>query len=393
MGAVFSHLDDIWSLVQSTEVCRLWWLEGHHRVWRKIQLRDLTGYVKDLSRRQYFASFVEELAFEPDDTILADARMSIPLLDFKRLSSVKLYGSNLDGARTGNIMSLIVPSLRSWTIKESDVSRKANHDQDDITAMSALLTGAATLRSMRIDMDCSHTLGPVVYQMLDVLTAVEHLHMGLLCEILLEINPPEDFLRKMLGHKPNLATVSFPYGTDFYEAEIDSFLAQMGPDWSMSSLGSFSSPTFRSCPAGLKVISRMPNLEQLFLTVRDVQGTWGDGLKHIFTFLPSLRQLQTLDLEFSGENCDFDGSLLVELGKLQDLDTLRLEIFMPGVISITAAQLACFLTSLSKLKYLLLKLHKVVIPCTADERMIIHNALAEIPEVDLGGIIFTRPSL
>jgi len=167
MGAVFSHLDDIWSLVQSTEVCRLWWLEGHHRVWRKIQLRDLTGYVKDLSRRQYFASFVEELAFEPDDTILADARMSIPLLDFTRLSSVKLYGSTLIGARTGNLMSLIVPSPRSWTIKESDVERKDNHYQDDITTMSALLTGAATLRSLRIDMDCNHTLGPGVYQMLD----------------------------------------------------------------------------------------------------------------------------------------------------------------------------------------------------------------------------------
>ena len=182
-------------------MCRLWWQAGHHRVWRSIQLRDLLGYVKDLTRRKHFASLVEAITFQPGDTTLADGRLSIPLLDFKRLTSVKSHESNYDGVRSENVMSLIVSSLRSWVIEESDVIRRSDHAADDITVMSALSTKAASLHTLDIDMNCDDSLGPVIYEMLDNLTALEHLNMRSIGEILHQSYPPDVFLQKVLTNQ------------------------------------------------------------------------------------------------------------------------------------------------------------------------------------------------
>jgi hypothetical protein len=373
MSGVFAHLDDdIRSLAQSTEVCRLWWQEGHQRVWRNVQLRDLYDCVNDVSRRQYFASLVETIVFRPGDTILAEQRLSHQLLAFSRLSSVEM----------------IVPSLRSWSVEYGDVQRKGDRETDDIAAMSALLTGCATLSFLNIQFDCKPSLGPVVYEMLDAITDVEHIHLQFIGEILYDIYPSEDLLQRLLCNKPKLATLSFTHGLEFFEEDIDLFLARNGSDWLVPSLRSFGRPVFNTAPAAVKLIERMPNLQQLVLTVMNDTGNWGNDLEHLFTFISTLPHLEHLELEISGENCDLDGSWLAQLGNLEQLEFLWLRYYNPSVISVTGAQLACLLTGLPKLRYLSLDLGAVEVSCTAEEITSIQNAMAKIEEVRLCGLTF-----
>jgi hypothetical protein len=264
--------------------------------------------VKDVSRRQYFASLVETIVFRPGDTILAEQRMSRNLPNFSRLSSVEICGSNFEGARTENIKSLIVPSLRSWSIEHGDIQRRGDRETDDIAAMSALLTGCATLSFLYIQMSCEPSLGPAVYEMLDAITDVEHIHLQRIGEILHDTYSPEDLLQRLLCNKPKLATLSFTHGLEFFEEDVDLFLARMGSGCLVPSLRSFGRPVFNSSPAAVKLIDRMPDLEQLVLTVMDESGNWGNDLEHLFTFISTLHQLEHLELEINGENCDLEGS-------------------------------------------------------------------------------------
>lgn len=359
--------DDIWSLVQSTEVCRLWWLEGHHRVWRKIQLRDLIGYKKDLSRRQYFASLVEEIYVQPGDTTLASERLSLQLLDFSRLSSVYLLRSNLEGVRKDNIMSLIVPSLRSWAMDHEDEATGGPQKADDMTTFGALLTGCSSLTALHVEPYCHDSIAPVVWKILDVITAIECLSFGDIAETLHGIYHAEDLLRKLLCNKPKLATVSFSHGVDFSEQDVDSFLARMGSNWSIPSLRQFGRPAFIFGPAAVKLLECMPNLEHLIFTVEDRTGTMSNSMERVFAFMPTLRNLRSLQIVFSGAGYDFNGSWLAQLGTLKALETLFLDFYLPGVVSITGTQLASFLTSLPKLKDLSLHLGTVVVSCSAEE--------------------------
>lgn len=392
-GVLFHLEGDLRSLGQNTRTCRLWWHVGHHRVWRSIQLRDLLGYVKDLSRKQYFASLVETITFKSGDNVLARGHSSIPLLDFERLAYVKIHGSNLDGLRTENIMSLIVPSLRSWVIEESMINRKSGHEANDITAMRVLSTAAATLRTLDIDGYCYYSLGPVVWEMLDSLTALERLHFRYIGEILHQSYHPEVFLRKILTNKPSLVAVGFTHGVDFDERDIDNFLAWTGRDWSLPSLREFGRPTFNSVPAATKLIERMPNVEELIFSIDDRFGNFMNDVKDIFTFMSTIRQMVSVDLDLSGLDCGLDGSWLVQLGTLKDLEILSISLYRPRIIAVTAAQLICFLTSLPKLRYLAFRFDGVDdvvdVPCSAEEKTVIESAIARIGEVHLHGMTFT----
>jgi len=367
-------------------VCRLWWQAGHQRVWRSIQLRDSLGYVKDLTRRKHFASLVETITFQPGDNTLANGQKTIQFLDFKRLIAVNSHGSNYDGVRLENVKSLIVSSLRSWVVEESDVRRRSDHGTDDITVMSALSTKAASLHTLDIDMNCDDSLGPVIYEMLDNLSALEHLDMRSIGEILHQTYPPDVFLQKVLTNKPSLTTVSFTHGVDFSAGDVNGFLARMDRNWSIPSLRSFGRPCFNSVSAATGLIARMPNVEELIFTVIDRTGNFGTNVNNLFTFMSTVRQLTSIDLELEGDDCGFDGSWLVQLGALEALGTFAVSLYRPEVVTITGAQLAGFLVSSQKLKYLTLDLGTVVVHCSVEEQVAIQNAIGRIQEVDFGGI-------
>lgn len=244
------------------------------------------------------------------------------------------------------------------------------------------------MTTLHIQQDCDDSVAPVVWKILDVITAIENLHFGDLAEILHAIYRPEEFLRKLLSNKPKLATVSFTHGVDFSDREIDSFLARMGSNWSIPSLREFGRPTFCSGPAATRLIGRMPNLEDLIFTVRDRMGVMSNSIERVFAFMPLLRSLGSLELRFIGNGCKFDGSWLAQLGTLRALDTFVLELIPPGAVTVTGTQLMSFLTSLPKLKYLALYLGTVVTLCSAEEELAIESVLAKIHQVYIGGLTF-----
>jgi hypothetical protein len=312
VAEVFSHLveGNLCSVAQSTEVCRLWWQSGHKHVWRRVQLRDLYCYVKNIERRHYFASLVQEISFEAGDTILADHKLPLGLLNFSRLDTINMWCSNIVGVRFANIDSLFVPSLHSSTIEKDDKPCGYESDEDVLALLDALRSRLATFTTLHFDVFSQDLASPVLYGMLDDMTAIEDLQSGRIAEEMHGENAPENLLQKMLADKLKLDILNFSHGVIFSLADISTFLDRMGRDWTIPSLMYFGRPRFDECHAAAYLINRMPNLDELFIGLDDRVGLWSDSLRILSTAISRCEQLKLVNMDIDLNERDMDGSWL-----------------------------------------------------------------------------------
>lgn len=388
---MFSYLIDnddddynaLWTMAQCTEVCRKWYLEGHHLVWRQIQLRDLLFYVRDPVRRNHYASFVEKLVFKPDDTILSTRRMADAALSFPRLHTVIINETNMLNICPENISALITPSLRSWSIDNYGASFDGTYDRDSRIYLDALLAGCGGLTQLDFDTEYVSGKQRTILKILDRIDSIEVLNLGDVAEYLADECPQEFFSK--LFNKPRLVHVDFPHAVSFSQVEVDTFLHEMGRTWTMPSLKYFAKPQFDTGTAASRLISRMPNLVNLWLNVEGQQ----IDLDQIFITASMLEKLELLDMDLRLHRCNLDGSWLLLLTSLERLKRFALEISYPGRISLTGMQLAHFLTGLPKLEHLCLCLGSPIVSCSPEEKTAIEGAIANIKKVYLSDMTFT----
>lgn len=110
MANVFSHIpsSDSATAARMTEVNRQWWRVGHQYVWCEgfDHLSGLVLNVDDQERREYFASLIKTIHFQPGDTILSTEKTTLQSLKFPRLESIHMDVSNLAGLRPENLEAL-----------------------------------------------------------------------------------------------------------------------------------------------------------------------------------------------------------------------------------------------------------------------------------------------
>jgi hypothetical protein len=383
MAGVFTHLaDDLHTLSQSTRVCRLWWGEGHKYIWRRVQPRVLFRNVKNVARRNHFASMIETLSFPADDSTLASEQMSSQPLSFPRLNSITLYKSNLIGVRPANLQSLIGPSLRSVSLEFS--YDHSTNESDIVAFLTALLPCCATLTSLHLDL-CSAPGSEyaLLFALIGGLAAIEDLRLGEIAEELYRKPHAEEFLQLVLI-EPRLVKLQYPHVVDITDRSVLVFLAQMGPSWSLPSLTYLHQPVFLSSLAAHRLLPRMPNLQVLELELE----AFSDDLQYMFAALSRLLHLESLDLSVNLEQCNMDGALLAQLTELKQLETFWFYFrFPPTTVSLSGAQLASFLVSHPKLNKLMLGLFAVEAVCTHVEEQIINTALAKMEEVQIDDLM------
>ncbi|KAG9516533.1 hypothetical protein KCV07_g6739, partial [Aureobasidium melanogenum] len=361
--------DALWTMAQCTGVCRKWYLEGHHLVWRRVQLRDLF-HVQDPIRRRHHAALVEELDFQLDDTILSTTRMVDAALSFPRLHCVTMEGSNLVNVRPENLAALMTPTLRSWDIERDVRGSWPNRDRDVDVLLDALLAGCGSLTVLHFDLWCDDT--PKFLLILERIHSIEYLDLGDVGEDLAH-DFPQEFLIQLFN-KPRLGYLSFPHAVELSQSTVDTFLAAMGRHWTFPTIHSLGKPQFDSGTTAARLISRMPNLERLWLSI----DPWQFDLEHVFTATAILEKLEFLELEFKMRACNIEGSWLLKLTSLTCLQTFKLEIHDAGTISLTGTQLANFLVGLPQLEHLSLDLGALEVSCVPEEKAAIDSALANI---------------
>lgn len=359
-------------MAQSTEVCRTWWLEGRHLVWRQIELRDLLFYVQDSVRRERYASFVEELEFKPNDTILSTIEMADAALSFPRLHSVTINESNLVDVRSDNLSTLMPPSLRFWFVEDDGELNRPGSDRDELIHLDALLAGCDNLTTLDFPLFCRWSMLPAFLSILKRMSFIEDLNLGDVAEDLADKFPQEFLLQ--LFNKSHLVTVNFPCAVEFPQVAVDTFLQKMGRNWLMPSLESLSKPKFDSGTAAARLLARMPNLVQVWLSV----DRWHVDLDQVFIVAGMLEKLEFLDLEFWIRYHDFDGAWLLHLTGLKHLQGFALDIEDPGTISLTGTQLVSFLTGLPKLEHLSLYVGPTEVSCSPEQKATIDVAIANI---------------
>ncbi|KAH0339620.1 hypothetical protein KCU81_g7221, partial [Aureobasidium melanogenum] len=371
------------SIAESIRVCRKWWIESHHLLWHRVQLRDLLFYVQDPMRRRHYASLVRRLDFKPDDTTLSTEEMADAALSFPRLHSVYINETNMLNVRPENISALMSPSLRLWSVdNDSDTSSNRNYNRDSRIYLHALLEVCGGLTQLDFDTNFVIHKLPLVLSILERIDSIEVLNLGDVAEYLAN-KCPQDFFSRLFN-KPRLAEVDFPHATSFSQVEVDTFLDKMGRTWTMPSLESLAKPKFDTGTAAARLLSRMPNLVNIWL---HVDGRHND-IDRLFIAAGRLENLELLDVGLSMYRCNFDGSWLLQLTSLEHLSGFALEVQNPGAISLTGAQLAQFLTSLPKLELLVLNLRFAIVWCSPEEKIAIEEAIAKIETVKLPGMTF-----
>lgn len=388
LSVVFFCLDDgVWTMAQCTEVCRTWWLESRHLVWRQIELRDLLFFVQDSFRRNQFASFVEELDFKPNDTILSTTEMTDAALSFPRLHSVNINESNLVNVRFDNLSTLMPPTLRSWIIEEDGELNRRGSDRDEKIHLDALLAGCDNLTTLDFPLFCKWSMLPTFLSILKRMSSIEDLNLGDVAEDLAEKFPQEFLL--LLFNKSRLVDVDFPHAVEFPQVAVDTFLQILGCAWTIPSLESLSKPKFDSGTAAARLLARMPNLVQVWLSVY----RWQNDLEQVFAVAGNLEKLENLDLDFRIRDCDLDGSWLLYLTTLKHLEGFSLEIRYPGTISLTGTQLANFLTGLPELEHLSLCVGPTQVSCSLEHKKTIDAAIANIEEANVADITLVTQDL
>jgi hypothetical protein len=314
--------------------------------------------------------------------------------------------------RSANIEALMVPSLRSFTLglgfsddEGGSFRWEDDREQDSNTLLNALMIRRASLTTLNLCFD-SHlpeSVEPLLLELLDGTTAVEHLMLEGSSDTLINNTAPEDLLHTLLANKPRLVSLCFPGGAYFNRVEVETFLGRVGPDWSMPSfrvidpnwesrgftIHSSEAPTFTSSLAAAQLLERLPNLERLSIKLQDLGTPWGEDVKYIFAAISKLEHLKVLELEIYVTDCDVDGEWLVQLGSLKDLESIRLHVRCPRSISLTGVQLACFVTDLSNLNQLTLGLgNRLVVSCSPETKTAIEDAIAKIERLQLFGMTF-----
>jgi len=222
-----------------------------------------------------------------------------------------------------------------------------------------------------------------ILKILDRIDSIEVLNLGDVAEYLADECPQEFFSK--LFNKPRLVHVDFPHAVSFSQVEVDTFLHEMGRTWTMPSLKYFAKPQFDTGTAASRLISRMPNLVNLWLNVEGQQ----IDLDQIFITASMLEKLELLDMDLRLHRCNLDGSWLLLLTSLERLKRFALEISYPGRISLTGMQLAHFLTGNPKLEHLCLCLGSPIVSCSPEEKTAIEGAIANIKKVYLSDMTFT----
>jgi hypothetical protein len=200
--------------------------------------------VNDPTRRAYFASLVKHVHIQPGDNILSDSQTTFSELQFPRLESIYFHPSNIVDMRSANIEALMVPSLRSFTLglgfsddEGGSFRWEGDREQDSTTLLNALMIRRASLTTLNLCFD-SHlpeSVEPLLLELLDGTTAVEHLMLEGSSDTLINNTAPEDLLHTLLANKPRLVSLCFPGGAYFNKVEVETFLGRVGPDWSMPS--------------------------------------------------------------------------------------------------------------------------------------------------------------
>ena len=388
-----------------TEVSREWWHVGHRDVWREgsNQLSGLIHDVDDPARRNYFASLIKTIHFQPGDTILATEDTTLETLGFPQLEAIYMDVSNLPGIRTENLRALMVPSLRTFHLREYEGTWEGNRAQDCETVLTALLFNNAITT---LSLDFNHDL-PDSVRVESLLFAVllnsgqlEHLELNRLSGSFVMGCPPEVLLRALLHNKPNLISLSFPIGLYICQEHLDDLLSRYS-DWSIPSLkvitpspnytGRLSqgsnAPHFATGPPAAHFLDRMPNLEELAIVFLSVEGSFANGLAGVFDSLSKLKHLKKLNLDAEVLEADVYGEWLTQLAVLSELEHVQFVVSAPRHVSITGAQMVKLLTSLPKLKVLVLPFGDSGpwdVYCSAEEKAVIEDALKKIDKVDLG---------
>ncbi|KAH0045057.1 hypothetical protein KCU78_g299, partial [Aureobasidium melanogenum] len=199
---------------------------------------------------------------------------------------------------------------------------------------------------------------------------------------------PREFLIQLFN-KPRFGYLSFPHAVELSQSTVDTFLAAMGRRWTFPTRYPLGKPQFDSGTTAARFISRMSNLERLWLSI----GPWQIDLEHVFTVIAMLEELEYLELELKMRACNIDGSWLLKLIGLTCFQSFRLEVGDPGTISLTGTQLANFLVGLSHLDYLSLSLGALEVSCLPEEKTTIESALANIETTWLQHMAFTTHNL
>jgi hypothetical protein len=409
---VFSHvpLNESRTATRMTEVCRLWYSVGREHVWREFdgQLRGLVLNVTDQARRYYFASLFRTIYIPPGDYILGNTNNRLQSLRFPRLESIHMHLSNLVGIRSENIEALIVPSLRSFRLEHCPEDYRGDIEEDSEVLLNAMINGCASLRTLSLDFGYKipEEAETLLLNLLDGITAIEHLDIGQPGDNMFRDYPAEDLLQRLLANKQNLVSICFPGNGRFSDQEVDTFLGRMGPDWSIPSLRSITpghdyigprghtetrAPNFESSEAAARMLDRMPNLEHLHLVLwKGRPGQWGDSLKHVFASISRLEHLKVLDLKIDAPTAEVRGEWLIQLGKLPSLERLILDVSVsPGVVDMTGIHLACLLADAPNLHDLYLDFGKeIVLPCSPEVTDTIVEAISRIPQWDTPRIKF-----
>jgi len=424
---VFSHIQpsDASTAASMTRVNNLWWHMGFPSLFGQAegQLSGLVRNVRGQGRRQMFANTVRHIHILPGDLILANNQNVIETLDFPRLESITYYTSNTFGMRPGNIAALMVPTLRSVRLGEyvddplgdqafgePEELARLNGDEDtpdhQPVLLNALSTVSAQLTTLTLPV-LDNNASALVLDLLDKLEAIEHLDLGGVWKGMGRDTPSDVLLYKLLGDKQKLITLSPPTCCEFDSAGFQAFLRRVGPNWSLPSLRSIipgqkhyvgmeemlqtdKEPTFLCSMPAARVLSGMPNLERLYVTVEVTPDpASAASLEPMIASISKMTQLKELVLGIHSLQHGVDGDLLVQLGELSNLETLTLNMWLlRGPLSLNGTQLAAFLAGVPKLKKLKLALGKLDVSCTPVAKTAIDAAIARIEEVDLTKITF-----
>lgn len=413
MADVFSHFPPnlrAGTAARMTEVNRQWWHVGHRYLWREgfNQLSGLVLDVDDPARQEYLASLIKTIHFKKYDTILATDKTTLKTLKFPRLEAIHMSVSNLVGVKAKNLEALMVPSLRSFRLVEFWDDWQGSGEKDTEILLSALFRNDS-LTTLSLDfMDSfpqSQSTERLLLDSLDSAQQLEDLKLLRLSTTFLEHWSPDVLLEKLLQNKPNLVSLCFPLGLDIREEAVDTFLSRVGPDWSLPSLktitrgpkymcqdsfrGFSNAPRFSAGPAASRLLDRMPNLEELAI-VFWIREASANDLACVLSSLSNLRHLRKLDLVSQVLEADVYGEWLIQLATLSELEYIRFHNDTLREAFVTGAQMVHFLTSLPKLKTLILSLHFGFWPmyCSAEEKALIEAALERIDHVDLQGMTF-----
>lgn len=426
LNEIFSYMEprDARTTASITQVNRLWWNMGFPRLYGQSegQLSGLDRNVSHPARRQMYANTVRHIHMLPGDMILANNRRKLETLDFPRLESLTYYYSNLIPARRRNIEALMVPTLRTVQLGEYEDDGVGDHgdqsfgepeelerlyvrDEDhwEDAFFTALTTVCASLTTLTLPFTDGRS-DALILDLLDRLTAIEHLDLGGVSTTIAKDTPQDVLLHKLFCDKRKLITLSPPRKCEFESDGIQAFLRRVGPKWSLPSLRSFvpgrehapaieevigwKTPTFICSMAAAQFFDCMPNLERLNVNL-DIEYDAPSAalLRPVMNSISRMSHLRELTLSIRASGYDVDGGFFVELGNLSDLEALELYIYRgPNALAFSGTQFAAFLAGVPKLKKLDLKLGKLDVPCTPAIKTAIEAAIAGIEEVDLDGI-------